>query len=197
LLFGYFVIQSIFMSQQKYHFPGQHKDEEIIFLLRRHPIVLLGKILVISFFLFILIVFWIKGAEYLPVFFEEPYLNFSIFVSLLSLLFIWLYAFIVWVDYYLDLWILTNERLLDIEQKGLFYRVISELRLNRIQDITSEVRGFVPTFFHFGDISIQTAAEQGRFKLNQIPHPVEVRRTIIKFHKGYLEREKREDNQSL
>lgn len=182
---------------QKYHFPGQHKSEEVILLLRRHPIILLGKILVISFFLFILIVFWIKGIEYLPAFFEEPYLNFSIFISLILILFIWLYTFIVWTDYYLDVWILTNERLLDIEQKGLFHRVISVLRFSRIQDITSEVRGFIPTFFHFGDISIQTAAEQERFKLDQIPHPIRVRRTIIKLHKEYLEEEKKENNQSL
>ena len=172
--------------KQEYHFPGQHKNEKVILLLRRHPFILLGNVLAIGFFIFLLIAFWALGINFLPDFFEPPYLNFTIFASIIWILFLWLYTFIIWADYYLDVWIITNERLLDIEQKGLFHRIISELRLSKIQDITSEVPGFIPTFFHFGNISIQTAAEQERFRLDQIPHPIRARRTIIKIQKEYI-----------
>ncbi|HCC83972.1 TPA: hypothetical protein DEP96_03945 [Candidatus Uhrbacteria bacterium] len=83
-------------------------------------------------------------------------------------------------DYFLDVWIVTTERVINIEQHGLFSRTVSELRLNQVQDITSETSGFLGTFLTYGNVFIQTAAERERFQFKNIDNPDDVKLTIAK-----------------
>lgn len=95
-------------------------------------------------------------------------------------LFMWLFFFTSLVDYYLDVWIVTNERIIDVQQISLFRHVVSEQRIVRVQDVTSSVRGIIPTFLDFGDVNIQTAGEIERFTFRQVPHPENVKKIIFK-----------------
>ena len=70
-------------------------------------------------------------------------------------------------------------RILDIEQKGLFNREISECYLSNIQDITVVIDGVVPTFLNFGYLRIRTAAEKREFIFQQIPDPNKVKNVIL------------------
>lgn len=94
-------------------------------------------------------------------------------------LWIWLFFFGQFIDFYLDVWIVTNDRIVNIEQKGLFARTISELDLYKVQDVTSEVHGMLHTFFNYGNVHVQTAGEQERFIFRQIPRPHDVRKRIL------------------
>ena len=76
----------------------------------------------------------------------------------------------------------------DIEQKGFFSRVISEHKIFRIQDVTSEVHGVFPTILRYGQVFVQTAGTKQRFNFRQIPNPNKIRDMIIKL----VERKKRE-----
>ncbi len=78
-------------------------------------------------------------------------------------------------DYWLDVWIVTTERIINTEQFGLFHRVISEMHLRQIQDITSEMTGPLQTFLTFGNVYIQTAAEKERFQFKNIDNPDEIK----------------------
>ena len=111
----------------------------------------------------------------------------SIFMQALVVLGGSVYAFSValffayaFIDYWLDVWTVTTRRILHVEQKGLFYRVIAELELARIQDCTSETKGVLGTLLHYGTISIQTAAELPRFVFRDIPNPETVRDTVVR-----------------
>jgi uncharacterized membrane protein YdbT with pleckstrin-like domain len=92
---------------------------------------------------------------------------------------IWLFFFTSFADYYLDLWTVTNDRIVSIDQQGLFARTISELDLYKIQDVTSETKGFFPSIFNYGNVYIQTAAEKERFLFKQVPNPNEIRQKVI------------------
>lgn len=112
-----------------------------------------------------------------------------LFVSIYYL-YVWLFAFTSFVDYYLDVWLVTSERIVNIEQQGLFARTVSEQDLHRVQDVTSEVKGFFPTTLDFGTVYIQTAGEKQRFVFKQIPQPYRVVRKITKLveeHKRFKE----------
>ena len=176
---------------KKCSFPGQHKNEEIKLILRKHLIVLLPHFVYISLMFLLPVVFYIIIVPTaFPAFLNAPYDKLFILLTLIYYGFIWIITFTVWVDYYLDVWIITNERLLDIEQIGFFNRVVSELDFKRIQDITSRVHGILPTMFGFGNIHIQTAAEESKFDLRTIPHPVTVRREITKLYKAAKEKDR-------
>jgi hypothetical protein len=89
-----------------------------------------------------------------------------------------MFSFANFIDYYLDVWIVTNERVINIEQKGLFSREVSEKELHKMQDITSDVDGFWATMLNYGDVYIQTAGEKERFVFKHIPFADEVARRI-------------------
>ncbi len=95
-------------------------------------------------------------------------------------LFTWLFFFFSFIDYYLDVWIITDKRIIDIQQRGFFSRIISELKIFRIQDVTSEIQGAIPTLLKYGEVFIQTAGTDQRFKFHEVPDPNGIRDIIIK-----------------
>ena len=95
-------------------------------------------------------------------------------------LFIALFSFFSFIDYYLDIWLITSERIIDVRQEGFFSRTVAELKLSQIQDVASEQHGLWQFIFKFGYVYVQTAGEVQRFAFSQIPHPERIRDTIIK-----------------
>lgn len=83
------------------------------------------------------------------------------------------------IDFYLDLLVVTNDRLIDIEQRGLFSRTISEVDLYQVQDVTSEVNGLFPSLFRYGQLTVQTAGPVGHFVVRDVPNPNALRRAIL------------------
>ena len=101
----------------------------------------------------------------------------------LWLLFLWINFFIQWTIYYLDVWYITEKRIIDVEQKHLFDRTVSNLRFDRIQDITVSVDGLIQTFLDMGTIHVQTAAkESDDFIMKNAYHPEKMRDLIFKHH---------------
>ena len=90
------------------------------------------------------------------------------------------FLFYFWADYYLDMWIITTERIIDINQLGLFSREISEIPLRHVQDVTIEVHGIIETFLKFGTIKIQTAGER-EFTIDTVPRLYEAKDLILKY----------------
>ncbi len=74
--------------------------------------------------------------------------------------------------------LITDKRLLDIDQINLFARDISEMRLENIQDMRVEVLGFLATTMDFGNIYIQTAGATDEFAIKNIPHPNKIKDAI-------------------
>ncbi len=163
----------------RYHFQGQKANETILLVLHRHWFDILVQIFIVVGMLFLLGI----SSFYFPSIFPRLEMlageNIFIFFEISFLMFIWLVFFIIWVDYYFDIWIVTNKRIVNIEQRGLFVRDVSELELENIQDITTEVKGIIPTMLNYGDVFVQTAAERERFIFHNIPDPYKVKDLVM------------------
>ncbi len=96
---------------------------------------------------------------------------FELFVVLL-----WYGAF---MDWYLDIWVVTNERIVDVDQNGVFGRSVSELQLSKVQDVKTEQKGVFATVFGYGTIRVQSAGEKENFVFDGLPRPNEVARQIV------------------
>ncbi len=79
----------------------------------------------------------------------------------------------------MDVWIITDVRVVDVKQEGLFSRSISEVRLDRIQDISSNTSGFFQTFLKYGNVTVQTASENNKLFFEEIPRPDHVRDVLV------------------
>lgn len=82
-------------------------------------------------------------------------------------------------SFYLNIIIITNDRLVYINQKTIFSRVITEIDLYQIQDITSDVSGFFPSVFGYGNLSIQTAGPIPRIIMPHVPDPNNLRQQLL------------------
>jgi uncharacterized membrane protein YdbT with pleckstrin-like domain len=174
------------------------ENEKIYLVKRRHPIILklellpevliflLTAILIISLF-FIHFPSWPEWL--IKIFpsllkFEARYL--LLFFLSLSLLIFWQIIFLVITNYYLDCWIVTNKRTIHIELKSLFNRTESSVPHDKIQDITIDTKGILPTFFNFGDLYIETAGEFRQFVFRQIPDPEKTKEAIFDAQREFL-----------
>ncbi len=161
--------------------PNQRPDEHIVIFLRRYWLTLAN--LVGAGLLLTLLpaglawYFW----ETVSGWYADPVVGPILAVlTCMYLASVWLFAFMEFTDWYLDTWIVTNERIINVEQHGLFSRTASELHLLNIQDVTSEVHGLLRTFLKFGNVYIQTAAERERFNFKDVHQPERLREQILK-----------------
>ena len=150
--------------------------EKIVSILHHHWIAFLGPFLIILFFvlipLFLLpVAFSIPNASALA-----PLFLFLTSIWYLITLFV---AFGFWMDYYLDALVITDKRILNVDQSGLFRHTVSEFRLDRVQDVTIEVPNFIATMLRYGNITIQTAGEVS-FSISEVPTPHIARDLILK-----------------
>jgi hypothetical protein len=67
--------------------------------------------------------------------------------------------------------IFTNLHLIEVEQTGLFGRVVSQVSFNREQDITGRRTGVFSTIFDYGDVEVQSAGEERNFIFHYAPNP--------------------------
>ncbi|KKP59560.1 MAG: hypothetical protein UR53_C0001G0060 [Candidatus Magasanikbacteria bacterium GW2011_GWC2_34_16] len=154
--------------------------EQIKLLLRRHAITFLPLIGIFIILLLMPIgVYFLINAIF-PTFLTNT-ITYTLMVLFASIYYLSIYLFFYsyFVTFYLDLWIITNDRLVDIRQVTLFARTIAEIDLYQIQDISSDVSGFFPSLFNYGNVSIQTAGTIPKCILYNVPDPHHIRQVIL------------------
>lgn len=180
----------------EYHFPvpGQEVEgEKIIICTHRHWAAFLGAIF-LTFILIILPVVGLLILGFTSDIFQTGWRNIIILGGSVYYLIIFNFAFIEWITYYYDIYIVTERRIIDIVQTGIFNRSITELPLLRIQNSTSEIKGFLPTLFAYGNVVTETAGEAAEsFVFRDVPNPVEVASKIMALQEKILAQEKREE----
>ena len=162
-------------------FPGQRPDEKILMVIRKHVIVyvriIAAFLLTVVAPLLIFLKIWFK---YYPF---ETNTNLGIAVGLFACIYILfglLLACIAWINEQFDLFIITNQRLIDITQVTLLKRTVASTPLKHIQDATSDISGIFPTVFNYGNLEIQTAAGSASvFQIDRISDPGFVARAIL------------------
>ncbi len=143
-------------------FEGQRDDESLLFVFRRH-IISMRK----GFYL-LLIPFAISAIP--PLIWQDNLQLFwlPIFGLLLGLV-LFSYHYILW---YFTIYIVTDQRIRQVTQKGFFGKDVIELRLSKIQNISYNIPGFSGEIFKFGTIVIQTFV--GDLVIHQVEHPNEI-----------------------
>jgi len=151
-------------------------NETILMVLHRHWIAIALKLLVVLIFLLLPFV----AIAILPQagFDIETVLPLIQFFLITYLMILVLGVFIMWTDYYFDVWVVTDLRIIDIEQRTIFNREVSEFMLYNIQDVTVEIPSVLATFLKYGNIKIQTAGGK-IFEISDIPNVTEAKNVII------------------
>lgn len=159
----------------------QKPYERVVYVLRRHWFTFLPKILIFVILSVIPPILYLMITTLFPaVLLNDILVALGILFGSLYYLSILLFFYTEFIIFYLDMWVVTNDRIMDIEQLGLFSRTISELDLFRIQDVTTDVHGFFATLFDYGDVSVKTASSNVHIVFYKVPHPNTIRENLIR-----------------
>ena len=154
-------------------FDGQHADEEVLFVFRRHIITMRKGFygLLIPFVIFSLPILLLPLVPFqLPSWMLDPYtllMISGIGLGIGMLVFLW-----HWVAWYFSYFIVSNQRLRQVNQTAWFGKSVIDLSLTKIQNISYTIEGFTATVFKFGTIVVQTYV--GDLVLDKIYHPEEI-----------------------
>ncbi len=159
---------------QKY-FADQLDDEEVLFVFRKHPVVMRKGLV---FGLLGPLVGVIPAAV-------RPELGFGwFFAGLLGGLLLGGLIFLPsWIAWFYSVFIVTDQRLIQITQRGLFRRSVVDLGLNKIQSLNYEVSGLQPTLLGYGTILVQTY--MGDLVIHDVHHPANIYKQLITILKDH------------
>lgn len=148
------------------YFSDQFDDEEMLFLFRKHPVVMRKAIVVASVALLL-------GT--IPALVKP---TFEVFFGGLGIGFLlaFLIMFYSWIGWNFSVFIITNVRLIQVTQKGLWTRSVVDIGLDKIQTVSYEVRGLQETLLGFGTIVIQTYV--GELVIHDVHHPKKIQKRM-------------------
>lgn len=98
----------------------------------------------------------------------------------LWLLALWSTAFNLITRYYLNEWIITSTRIIEIHQYGFFSREISSVLLVKVQDVNVNIDGLFGTLIGYGQLEVQSAGTEEHFIIDDIPDPNSIRDLVMK-----------------
>ncbi len=170
-------------------------DEKVLKVVRKHWFILLTRILNVLLAAVAPALLWLFISNQ-----NNPIANITInpdafllhFVYLYSIwiIFCWLAVVYIWTDHYLDVWTITDRRIIAMEQVRLWNRRTGSFRLERLQDVNIEINGIVATLLHYGTIELQTASgSEDEFRTSHIPDPRHLRALILQAADKRLEKE--------
>lgn len=157
---------------KKARFETQESTEEIVLLLRRHPLTNLPWVLAALALALAPTVFaWFPLYTDLPLRFQTGTVVLWYFLTSAV-------AITGALTWFFNVNIVTNQRILDVDFYTLLYREISDARIDKIQEVTYKVGGLGGTLFDYGDVLIQTAGAIPNFEFEAVPHPGSVARIL-------------------
>ena len=151
---------------QKY-FADQFEDEEVLFVFRKHPVVM-RRGLILGMLAILL------GT--IPALFDPRYSVY--FIGLGAGMLLGLIVYLPsWISWYFSMFIVTDQRLIQITQKGMFNRTVVDMKLGQIQMVNYQVAGLQETLLGFGTIMMQTLV--GDLVIHEIPHPAKIQKKVL------------------
>ena len=149
----------------KFRFSTQFSNEIVLLLLRQHPVTQLGWMILAFLAGFVPVLFsYVQFFTDLPITYQIGIYAFwylGLFGGILE-------GFLKW---YYNVYIITDERIIDVDFHSLTYRDISSAAIDKIEDTTARTTGLLSAVFDYGTVNIQTAGEKREFEFEGVPHP--------------------------
>lgn len=135
---------------QKFEFEGQRPNETVLLAKRQHPWVLskLGLLILVIILINIVLI---------------KFFGLSTVTSIsltASAIIIALAVFIRWFTFNNDIFILTDQRVINLDQTNLFFKRASETELKDIVNVTYEIKGIAKTILNFGDVQLSGVGDE-------------------------------------
>ncbi len=148
------------------------KDEEVLEIYRSHELTLVWPIAKTFLLLFVPWFFAVGygvAGEYRGIF--------ILYTVIVCLYLVW--KFVVW---YLNVYIVTDSRLIEIRRGGVFSKEVLETPIERILNVSFRTTGFLSTIFGYGDVMVQVVGLEQPIDLEDVPYPSAVKDFLWELH---------------
>lgn len=163
---------------QKY-FADQMDDEEVLYVFRKHPIVMRKGIIVWAIamlvgplYTVVLTMIYANNPDKYP---SPTFFFVSLLASLVLSVIVFFPSYMAW---HFSVFIVTDQRFIQITQKGFFHRSVVDVGLNQVQMVNYEVAGLQETLLGFGTIMMQTY--MGELVIHDVHHPAHIQKKMLK-----------------
>lgn len=137
----------------------------------------------------IYVMLWVYMLTWVVTFFAVYIiLWFTAFASLLNVLFLLvflLFLYISWLDHELDMYIITNNRIIWVEQIKFLDRTVSECNLWQVQEVNSKTKWFFANMLNYGTLSVQTAGNKTTMQMSFCPDSIQAARKVLNVVDAY------------
>ena len=154
------------------YFDSQEKEEQVVLLLRQHPITQIKWVLIALGMIFFPMI-----LSALPL--ETGLTGMNGLAALVGW-YLLTTGFIIesFLSWFFNVYIITDERVIDVDFISLIYKHVSAAKLDNIEDITAITGGAMRSIFDMGTIIIQTAGATQQLEFADVPHPAKVTRLL-------------------
>jgi hypothetical protein len=185
---------SFVVADRDVHYETQQDDEYVMIFGRRHIITNIWWMAIVWFALFVPFV-W----DSFP-FISELSNGTHFALIMLWYLFVFFFAIENLLMWFFNVYLITNERVIDVDFFGLLYKNINATHISKIEDVNYSQKGIMASFFDFGDVVVQTASaqrsdevfvkggESSPFTFEAIAHPNMVIRIVSELMEWYDKR---------
>lgn len=190
--FSYPAWRSLAACPPNTKFEAQNDDEQVLLLMRKHPVTNLWWI-TLTAMLFGVPLFW---GEFPLISSVSGTVGLSLTVFwYLGLVFFAIQNMLLW---FYNVYIVTDERVIDVDFFGLLYKNVNATQIRKIQDVNYSQVGMLSSFFNYGSVVIETSAEQrsadrneetSAFTFEAVPNPDRVSKVISEL----MEQEEKEE----
>jgi hypothetical protein len=97
----------------------------------------------------------------------------------IAVFFVWLFSGCVlfyrgYARWGKTVFVVTDRRIIDVEQKGVFHRVVTEARYAQIDEVSYHIKGFFPTIFRYGAVRLQLHGSAADIQVDYVSRPSRV-----------------------
>ncbi|MCL5795085.1 MAG: hypothetical protein M1338_01890, partial [Patescibacteria group bacterium] len=167
------------MIDKEYQFAGQNAEEKVLEVIRAHWKFFIKPIFKILVLLIILgILFRFFGASSVT--------SYATYVVLIWVIYIIAINWFRWAN---TIYLLTNHRIVCVQQVSFFKRVVAEAILENILFMSHKIEGVANTMLNVGSIHIRTSGvSEEEIVMRDIANPYEIQQEITEAQKKYTNR---------
>jgi len=161
------------------------EDEKIFEILHRHPYVYFRDSFKVLFFGVLI-----------------PVAGYFVFPQLIFIFFVWAVIGLIgmmyhFLDWYFDVWIITDLGVIDIEVNGMFDKNAKRVEYTAIDALGYKINGIMATILNFGDVTIDTMGTHMSLILKEAPHPKSIEKLVVKYQEKSVEDSSFHDHEAL
>lgn len=161
-------LASFMVRPTGFRFDTQEKQEDVLLLLRRHVLTNVPWMLIV-----LAMALAPAALRVVPLLSPIPG-RFQFMVIVLWYMLTLGYLLESFLTWYFNVYIITDERVVDVDFYSLIYKEVSSAKIENIEDLTYKMGGAVQSIFNFGTVYIQTAGEKREFDFEHVPRPDKV-----------------------